>query len=122
MKRFCDRISQTLDWRTGVQVTRNHPPVKDVDAVDHDTMHPGIWLGFGDISGQDFWRNKATMEHLRFVKAPTTADGQLRFATECRLKTSSGEPLCSADERLHVDRAAEWLAAGVERRVPCRSA
>ena len=78
----------------GVQVTRNHPPIKDVDAVDHDTMHPGIWLGFGDISGQDFWRNKATMEHLRFVTAPTTSDGQLRFATECRLKTNSGEPLC----------------------------
>ena len=76
------------------QVTRNHPPVKDVDAVDHDTMHPGIWLAFGDISGQDFWRNKATMEHLRFVKAPTTSDGRLRFVTECRLKTNSGEPLC----------------------------
>jgi len=79
---------------SGVQVTRNHPPVKDVDAVDHDTMHPGIWLGIGDISGQDFWRNKAAMEHVRFVTAPTTADGRLRFATECRLKTSKGEPLC----------------------------
>jgi putative heme-binding domain-containing protein len=78
----------------GVQVTRNHPPIKDVDAVDHDTMHPGIWLGFGDLSGQDFWRNKATMEHLRFVMAPTTSDGRLRFVTECRLKTNSGEPLC----------------------------
>jgi len=76
------------------QVTRNHPPVKDVDAADHDTMHPGIWLGLGDISGQDFWRNKATMEHVRFVKAPTTVDGRLRFATECRLKTNSGESLC----------------------------
>ncbi|MFM8250386.1 MAG: DUF6807 family protein, partial [Planctomycetota bacterium] len=76
------------------QVTRNHPPVKDVDAVDHDTMHPGIWLGFGDISGQDFWRNKAAMEHVRFVTAPTIADGRLRFTTECRLQTSQGEPLC----------------------------
>jgi putative membrane-bound dehydrogenase-like protein len=79
---------------SGVQVTRHHPPIKDVDAVDHDTMHPGIWLGIGDISGQDFWRNKATMEHVRFVTAPTTSDGQLRFATECRLKTNRGEPLC----------------------------
>ena len=78
----------------GPQVTRNHPPLKDVDAVDHDTMHPGIWLGFGDISGQDFWRNKGTMEHVRFVTAPTTTEGQLRFATECRLKSSTGEPLC----------------------------
>jgi len=79
---------------SGMQVTRHHPPIKDVDAVDHDTMHPGIWLGFGDISGQDFWRNKATMEHVRLVKAPTTVDGRLRFATECRLRTNSGEPLC----------------------------
>jgi hypothetical protein len=62
--------------------------------VDHDTMHPGIWLGFGDISAQDFWRNKAAMEHLRFVIAPTIVDGRLRFATECHLKTSTGEPLC----------------------------
>ncbi|MFM8790973.1 MAG: PVC-type heme-binding CxxCH protein [Solirubrobacterales bacterium] len=78
----------------GARVTRSHPPVKDVDAVDHDTMHPGIWLGIGDISGQDFWRNKATMEHVRFVTAPTTTDGRLRFATECRLKSSKSEPLC----------------------------
>lgn len=79
---------------SGVQVTRNHPPVKDVDAVDHDTMHPGIWLGIGDISGQDFWRNNAAMEHVRFVSAPQVVDGRLKFATECRLKTSKGEPLC----------------------------
>ncbi|MFN9719793.1 MAG: PVC-type heme-binding CxxCH protein [Planctomycetota bacterium] len=76
------------------QITRNHPPLKDVDAMDHDTMHPGIWLGFGDISGQDFWRNKATMEHVRFVVAPSNADGLLRFATECRLKSSQDEPFC----------------------------
>lgn len=78
----------------GRQVTRNHPPVKDVDAIDHETMHPGIWLGLGDISGQDFWRNKSTMEHLRFLKPPAATDGRLRFATECRLKSSQGEPLC----------------------------
>lgn len=79
---------------SGVQVTRHHPPIKDVDAVDHDTMHPGVWLGFGDISGQDFWRNKAAMEHVRFVTAPAISDGQLRFSTECRLKTNSREPFC----------------------------
>lgn len=78
----------------GQQVTRNHPPVSGVDAVDHDTMHPGIWLAFGDINGQDYWRNKAAMEHVRFISPPTTVDGKLRFATECRLKKSTGESLC----------------------------
>jgi len=32
----------------GIQVTRNHPPVPKVDATDYDTMHPGVWLAFGD--------------------------------------------------------------------------
>lgn len=43
----------------GNQVTRNHPPIPGKDAADHDTMHPGMWLSFGDLNGQDFWRNKA---------------------------------------------------------------
>ncbi|MCU0709989.1 MAG: PmoA family protein [Pirellula sp.] len=77
----------------GVQVTRNHPPIAGEDAVDHDTMHPGIWLGFGDISGQDFWRNKAAMVHVRFVTPPTHKDGRMQFATECLLKSSEGDPL-----------------------------
>ena len=78
----------------GQQVTRNHPPISGVDAVDHDMMHPGIWLAFGDINGQDYWRNKAAMEHVRFISPPPTVDGKLRFATECRLKKSTGESLC----------------------------
>jgi hypothetical protein len=40
------------------QVTRTYPPVEGRDATDHATMHPGLWLAFGDISGTDFWRNK----------------------------------------------------------------
>jgi len=43
----------------GSQVTRNHPPIAGKDATDHDTMHPGLWLSFGDVNGQDYWRNKA---------------------------------------------------------------
>jgi hypothetical protein len=94
----------------GVQVTRTHPPVSGVDALDHDTMHPGIWLGLGDISGQDFWRNKAVMEHVRFVSAPQVVDGRLKFATECRLKTSSGEPLCLlTNEFTLTERPHGWL-------------
>ena len=55
----------------GTQVTRTHPPVAGKDAVDHATMHPGLWLAFGDVSGNDFWRNKATVRHERFTGAPT---------------------------------------------------
>lgn len=94
----------------GVQVTRHHPPVKGVDGVDHDTMHPGIWLAFGDISGQDFWRNKAAIEHLRFVRPPTIVDGLLRFTTESRLLTAQKEPLClMTNDFTLVSRPAGWL-------------
>ena len=94
----------------GRQVTRQHPPVTGVDAVDHDTMHPGIWLGFGDIGQQDFWRNKAAMEHVRFVVPPKVADSRLHFATECRLKSSSGEPLCLLRNDISiVPRPTGWL-------------
>jgi hypothetical protein len=93
----------------GVQVTRTHPPVSGVDALDHDTMHPGIWLGLGDVSGQDYWRNKAAMEHVRFVHAPHVVDGHLKFATECRLKTGAGDPLCLlTNEFMLTERPHGW--------------
>jgi len=94
----------------GVKTTRNHPPIAGEDAVDHDTMHPGIWLGFGDISGQDFWRNKAAMEHVRFVTPPTVKEERLQFATECRLKTSNGDPLCLLNNEFTLTaRPSGWM-------------
>lgn len=83
----------------GIKATRNHPPVEGTDAVDHDTMHPGIWLAFGDVSGVDFWRNKGRIEHVRFIESPAVRDGRLTFATECRLRTPDGRNLCSLTNR-----------------------
>ena len=93
----------------GLKVTRNHPPLEGVDELDHANLHPGIWLAFGDINGHDFWRNKATMEHVRFVSEPAIHDGQLRFATECRLKKRDGEPLCRlTNEYILAGRPNGW--------------
>ncbi len=58
---------RTLD---GSAITRNHPPLAGVDPVDHDRMHPGIWLAFGDLSGSDFWRNQGKVCHEAFVVSP----------------------------------------------------
>ncbi len=77
----------------GIQVTRNHPPVAGTDAADHDTMHPGLWLAFGDISGQDFWRNKSTIRHERFTSKPLVSKGQLSFATASTMIATNGETL-----------------------------
>ncbi len=77
----------------GIQVTRNHPPVAGVDPVDHPTMHPGIWLAFGNISGQDFWRNKATIRHEKFIAPPETRCDQLTFVTSATLVSSNQNDL-----------------------------
>jgi hypothetical protein len=58
----------------GIQVTRNHPPVKGKDPADHATMHPGIWMAFGDINGHDFWRNKAKVKNFS-VRTQSTGPG-----------------------------------------------
>ncbi|MFN7730851.1 MAG: DUF6807 family protein [Pirellula sp.] len=94
----------------GLQLTRNHPPVPGKDASDHEAMHPGIWLAFGDINGFDYWRNQAPMEHLGFVVEPMLQDGQLHFVTECRLRTSTGDPLCLLTNNIVLSaRPTGWL-------------
>ena len=80
---------------SGIQVTRNHPPVEGQDLADHPTFHPGIWWGFGDINGEDFWRNKAAIRHERFNNR-TTEDGALRIIHHCSLVDSSGAVLGKA--------------------------
>ena len=77
----------------GQQVTRNYPPTPSVDAIDHDTMHPGVWLGFGDINQEDFWRNKGRIEHLRFIQSPEVNGDTVEFAEESQLLTASGRKL-----------------------------
>ena len=77
---------------------RTHPP-GDGDATDHATMHPGVWLAFGDINGEDFWRNKARIEHVAFTAEPAVAEGRLTFATENRLIAQDGMPLATQRSR-----------------------
>src|SRR5688572_30538889 len=64
----------------GQEVTRCNPPREGIDPADHATMHPGVWLAFGDLGGADFWRNKGRVVHAQFVREPQVKDGVLRFA------------------------------------------
>jgi hypothetical protein len=68
----------------GTQVSRNHPPVPGKDRMDHPTFHPGIWLTFGEISGNDYWRLKARTEQSEFVEEPQVTDGVGAFAVRNR--------------------------------------
>jgi putative membrane-bound dehydrogenase-like protein len=94
---------QNLRAPSGVQVTRTHPPA-DGDATDHATMHPGLWLAFGDINGEDFWRNAARIEHVAFTADPAVAEGRLTFGTRNRLVSRDRTPLGSQSSRFAVAR------------------
>ncbi len=94
----------------GVLVTRHHPPIEGHDTTDHADMHPGLWLGFGDISGTDFWRNQGRIEHLRFSEPPTVKEGRLIFVSESRLLTPDHKPLGSVVNRFSFQAiTGAWL-------------
>jgi hypothetical protein len=78
-----------------VPVTRRFPPVEGTDPTDHATMHPGLWLAFGDINGVDFWRNTGRVEHERFVEPPSGGPGRGSFVVRNRYVARPGEaPVC----------------------------
>lgn len=93
-----------LKTPSGVQVTRNHPPVEGQDPTDHAEMHPGLWMAFGDISGSDFWRNKGRVEHQRFEGEPDAAQGS--FAVESRY-VDGERLLCREVARYQVHSSTE---------------
>jgi len=98
------------DVRTisGVQVTRNFPPVEGVDATDHSTMHPGVWLAFGDLGGADFWRNQGRVEHVDFAAEPSAEMDGGEFTV--RNRYLSGERLvCNETCRIAVWALAKEL-------------
>lgn len=90
---------KTLD---GIQVTRNHPPVRGKDKRDHSTMHPGIWMAFGDLDGADFWRNKAKVTHARFLHTPNGAASSGEFVTEKHYVRPDGSLICKEQFRISI--------------------
>ena len=106
----------------GIQVTRNHPPVPNVDATDHDTMHPGVWLAFGDLSGQDFWRNKARIVHVRFVEPPAVRDGQVTFTAENTFQAANGGEVCKQTFEAVAGRASGRLSLDLGGDLPAGAA
>ncbi len=98
---------------SGSQVSRNHPPLQGVDKTDHATMHPGIWMSFGDINGHDYWRLKAKTEHVAFLEAPRTeaaknSNGNLsstvvRFKVHNRyLSTDASSEICHENSSIEL--------------------
>ena len=72
-------------------MTRNHPPIEGQDPTDHATFHPGLWLAFGDLGGADDWRNRARVEHERFVAEPHGGAGRGTFTVRNRYLAAQGD-------------------------------
>jgi hypothetical protein len=79
------------------------------DAADHATMHPGLWLAFGDVSGSDFWRNRGTIKHLRFLEKPDVKKNRMTFSTESELLSPSQNVICKVVNRFVLQgHGTEW--------------
>ena len=85
---------------SGVQVTRNHPPIQGTDRDDHPTMHPGLWLAFGDLNGQDFWRNKGRVRHDGFIEQPHASGADGSFIVHNVYEAADGSRVCTEDCRI----------------------
>ncbi len=99
---------RTID---GFQVTRNQPPIAGKDATDHADMHPGIWLAFGTINDQDFWRNKAKVEHERFIEQPFARGDAAGFTMLNRYSSTNGQLICRETCRIRItaQQGGWWL-------------
>jgi hypothetical protein len=86
---------------SGVALTRAYPPVVGRDATDHATMHPGLWLAFGDLDGADFWRNKGSVRHAGFVEAPAADATGARFAVR-NVYEAGGRAVCEEVCRIRI--------------------
>jgi len=82
---------------SGIQVTRNCPPIKGQDHDDHATMHTGLWLAFGDLGGTDFWRNAGRVKHVGFVGQPKGGAGRGSFTVR-----NSYEAICTEECEITV--------------------
>lgn len=99
-----------LKTRAGVQVTRRFPPRKGIDATDHATMHPGLWLGFGKLGGSDFWRNKGRVVHERFDGKPKVDRKSATFVTINRYERPDGSVVCRQRTRYTLSKQTDgWL-------------
>lgn len=92
-----------IKTQSGVQVTRNHPPTAN-DKDDHADMHPGIWMAFGDISGNDYWRNKAEVKHIEFTQHPRVENGIGQFKVlNHHLAPDTNEVICMAEHSYSLE-------------------
>jgi putative heme-binding domain-containing protein len=104
---------------SGIPVTRNFPPRKpeDIDpgyrtedGIIHPVLHSGLWISFGDVAGNDYWRLRSKVDFDGFFETPAGGRSSARFAVKNRLLAEDGQTVvCEERTRYHFARVAEGL-------------
>ena len=80
---------------SGIPVTRQYPAP---ETADHTHMHPGIWLGFGWIDGNDYWRLQSKVVFDEYLTEPTADGGTAKFAARNRFLNQAGDATVCIEE------------------------
>lgn len=113
------RAFVNLTTPSGIPVTRNFPARKpdDIDpgyrgenGIIHPHMHPGLWMSFGWISGNDYWRLRSKVVHEEFLEKPSARLGHAGFKTRDRYLSQDGkETICIQETRYQFQQVHEGI-------------
>lgn len=114
---------------SGLPVTRHFPPRKpeDVDpgyqsedGIIHPIMHAGLWLSFGDVNGNDYWRLKAGVAFDGFLVPPEGGRSSGSFVArnvflpEDAERSSDSTPVLREITRYHFQRVPEGILLHID--------
>ena len=105
---------------SGIQVTRNFPArrpddldpsSRDAERIIHPLMHPGLWMSFGWIDGNDYWRLTSKVKFEKYLERPTSSGREASFSTRDRYLNREGTgTVCLQDTSYRFRR----IPAGIE--------
>lgn len=108
----------------GLQVTRNFPPRKpeDIDpgyaneaGIIHPNMHPGLWISYGDVDGNDYWRLSSKVIFARYLDAPSGDKKNGGFTALNRYLSKDGNKVvCEEATTYRFEKVAEGLLLRID--------
>ncbi|CAK9048521.1 Cytochrome c [Durusdinium trenchii] len=108
----------------GLLVTRNFPPrvPEDIDpgyqgenGIIHPVMHAGIWISYGDLNGNDYWRLQSRVAFDGYVVQPTGTREEGSFTSRHRYLDHTGEKtVCTETVRYQLRKVDAGILLGIE--------
>ena len=105
---------------SGIKITRNFPPRRpeDIDPssrddqrIIHPVMHPGLWMSFGWIDGNDYWRLTSKVQFEKYLEKPASSGKEATFSTRDRYLDKEGSrTVCVQDTSYRFRR----VPAGIQ--------